>query len=568
MEKWKPLCKQDDKILEKEEEYIEKSSDDFEDYESDLEDLECLNFVKEQTVIEEDKEGNNTEMKIEKKVKNNKKLKDNIKINNKEIKDNEKAEDEHKNENNNEDKNGEQKNTDKNENYEEEKHDEEENKKKESKDNPDENKSDIKENIDNTKNGDEEETKDGEKDNDIIKNENEEDKKKETDPVKEQKEETFYFDIGYDKLYGESTKDSVPKKKMNDKKPQSNYKNINKMPFKEKFDYINGIVPPLRPLGKVVYVLESPLRFDVYFIGMVVTKTFSSNKRKTKRRNNNDQGEGGWTITYIEPTLKHYMKMDIVNPSMIIKDEPNEYYLCQYESWKPSKKVPLGSIVRPLGVSGNIDSETLCLLIEHNILPEDSPTEIEEELKEINKCMDPNSQDIIVTEEELKKRIDLRSKRIFTTDNDDTKDIDDAIHVEKISDDVYELGVHIADVTHYVKEGSILDQEAQKKSTTVYLVHKTYSMFPELLTCNICSLNSNVVRFAFSVIFRVDGNGRLIKDFEPKISKSIIKSRAKMSYSIFQGILDGKVNSNDDIPEDHKIHGIYYIYNRLYIRTI
>ena len=71
MEKWKPLCKQDDKILAKEEEYLEKSSDDFEDYESDLEDLECLNSVKEQTVIEEDKEGNNTEMKIEKKVTNN-----------------------------------------------------------------------------------------------------------------------------------------------------------------------------------------------------------------------------------------------------------------------------------------------------------------------------------------------------------------------------------------------------------------------------------------------------------------------------------------------------------------
>eukprot|EP00826_Nyctotherus_ovalis_P053286 TRINITY_DN689_c0_g3_i10.p1 TRINITY_DN689_c0_g3~~TRINITY_DN689_c0_g3_i10.p1 ORF type:complete len:890 (+),score=221.42 TRINITY_DN689_c0_g3_i10:129-2798(+) len=348
---------------------------------------------------------------------------------------------------------------------------------------------------------------------------------------------------------------------------KKNMKDIEKMSLEEKVDYINSFNPPLRPAGKVVHILKSPLRSEYFVVGMAAKRVIGERSHKVKNtaEEEHDHRKKQKEAIYIKPTIRHYMKMDVVDQSLITEEDPDEYYLCQYVSWTSDRRVPLGKILRRLGVAGTVDSETLRVLVGFNILPEDLPEAAAEELKAIAPVLDPFTRNIIITEEEKKKRVDLRGKRIFTTDNDDTKDIDDAVHVEKIADNVYELGVHIADVGHYVKDGTALDEQAKAKATSVYLAHRTYPMFPELLTNEICSLNPNVDRYAFSIVFRVDGNGQLITSFKPQIFKSIIKSKSKMSYSLFQGILDGKISSNDDLPEPHKVHGSSIAKNRVLV---
>jgi DIS3-like exonuclease 2 len=108
----------------------------------------------------------------------------------------------------------------------------------------------------------------------------------------------------------------------------------------------------------------------------------------------------------------------------------------------------------------------------------------------------------------------LRSKRIFTIDPVTAKDLDDALSIEKINDTIYEIGVHIADVSYFVQQGTELDKEAQLRCTSVYFVHKVYPMLPRLLCERLCSLNPNVDRLAYSIFFRMDiRNGEIDRSF-------------------------------------------------------
>ena len=185
----------------------------------------------------------------------------------------------------------------------------------------------------------------------------------------------------------------------------------------------------------------------------------------------------------------------------------------------------IGKVTEIIGHVNDPGVDILSIIYKYNINV-DFPDDVKEEVKNIP---------MEVKESDLKNRRDLRDMCIFTIDGDDTKDIDDAISIEKLPNGNYKLGVHIADVSYYVKEGSPLDNEAMERGTSVYLVDRVIPMIPHELSNGICSLNPNVDRLAVSCIMEFDNNG---KQLNYEIFPSVIKSRIQMTYKNVNKILE------------------------------
>ena len=186
------------------------------------------------------------------------------------------------------------------------------------------------------------------------------------------------------------------------------------------------------------------------------------------------------------------------------------------------------AVLHVIGHKNDVGVDILSFVYENGF----SPKFPEEVLNSIENMPDK------VLDTELNGRLDLRDKVIFTIDGDDTKDIDDAISIEKFEDGSYELGVHIADVSHYVEKGSLLDDEAYARGTSVYLVDRVIPMLPHRLSNGICSLNPNVDRLAMSCIMKIDANGK-VTSYD--IQESIIRSRIQMTYNNVNDILDKNI---------------------------
>lgn len=144
--------------------------------------------------------------------------------------------------------------------------------------------------------------------------------------------------------------------------------------------------------------------------------------------------------------------------------------------------------------------------------------------------------------QDVAKRVDLRDITICSVDPPGCTDIDDALHCRRIENGNFEVGVHIADVSHFIRPGNAMDKEAASRATTVYLVDKRIDMVPELLSSNLCSLRGGEERFAFSCVWEVDENANIIST---KFHKSIIKSKKAMTYEEAQLIIDDDSQQHD-----------------------
>lgn len=196
--------------------------------------------------------------------------------------------------------------------------------------------------------------------------------------------------------------------------------------------------------------------------------------------------------------------------------------------WKDQKKAPVGEVIEVLGNPNEHNVEMQAIALEKGfsqIFPEEVLDEAEK-LKEMG-----------IPVEEIKKRRDMRQTLTFTIDPYDAKDFDDAISFRDLGNETYEIGVHIADVSFYVKPESNLDKEAYQRGTSVYLVDRTIPMLPEILSNDLCSLKPDLDRLTFSIIFEIDKNGKILKEW---IGKTIINSDKRFTYEEAQKSINEK----------------------------
>lgn len=222
------------------------------------------------------------------------------------------------------------------------------------------------------------------------------------------------------------------------------------------------------------------------------------------------------------------MAIDIFLPeSELKKIATGEKVLVRIVEWEDSSNKPVGKVLDVLGMAGENEAEMHAILAEYG-LPYKFPEKIEKEADNI-----PGK----ITGEEIGKRRDMRGKTTFTIDPDDAKDFDDALSVEKVGEGLWEVGIHIADVSHYIKEGSMLDREAFDRATSVYLVDRVIPMLPERLSNDLCSLNPNTDKLTFSAVFTLDKNAQVKSRW---FGRTVIHSNRRFTYAEAQKVIDAK----------------------------
>ena len=203
--------------------------------------------------------------------------------------------------------------------------------------------------------------------------------------------------------------------------------------------------------------------------------------------------------------------------------------------WEPNQKNPVGEVIDILGDRGDNNAEMHAILAEFG-LPYKYPAEVEAAALKIDAGIIP---------EEVAKRIDMRGITTFTVDPRDAKDFDDALSIRKLKNGNWEIGVHIADVTHYVSPESIIEQEAAERATSVYLVDRTIPMLPEHLSNGICSLRPDEDKLTYSVLFELSDEAEIQKY---KIAKTVTRSIRRFAYEEAQKVIEsGEGDLKDEI---------------------
>ena len=228
--------------------------------------------------------------------------------------------------------------------------------------------------------------------------------------------------------------------------------------------------------------------------------------------------------------------------------ENGDKVLVTMTDWPENSKNPFGKITTVLGKPGDHNTEMHSILVEYN-LPYKFPKEVEEDAAKLP---------IEITEKEIAKRRDFRDILTFTIDPKTAKDFDDALSFQLLENGNYEIGIHIADVSHYVQENTILEEEAYHRATSVYLVDRVVPMLPEVLSNNVCSLRPKEEKLTFSAVFELDKKAHVVKQW---FGRTVIYSDARFAYEEAQVIIEeNKENSklHLTIPADISLTGKEY----------
>lgn len=241
----------------------------------------------------------------------------------------------------------------------------------------------------------------------------------------------------------------------------------------------------------------------------------------------------GTTTYIIQPDIKSAHTDFFVLPVNLSRAEKDDKVIFRLEKWVHHQALPEAKIISILGKSGSNDANILSILAE-NGLSSDFEPEVEKFAKTIP---------VQISEEEIAKRRDFRKEMVFTIDPADAKDFDDALSITYNEKGNYYLGVHIADVTNYVKPNTLLDDEAFKRGTSIYLVDRVIPMLPERLSNGVCSLRPNEDKLTYSCFMEIDQLGNLVSY---SIEETVIHSQQRFTYEQAQEILEGKDHKHKD----------------------
>lgn len=272
-----------------------------------------------------------------------------------------------------------------------------------------------------------------------------------------------------------------------------------------------------RPEGEVVEIIE---RWRTSFVGTVEIMP---------------------NFAFLIPDSKN-MPFDLFIPSSKLKGaKQGQKAVAKVVDWSPKSKNPVAEIIEVLGDPGLHDTEMHAILAEFE-LPSRFTEEVEADAAGIRG---------VITEADIKQRRDFRDVPTFTIDPADAKDFDDALSLKKLENGNFEIGIHIADVTHYVRPGSLTEEEARQRATSIYLVDRVVPMLPEVLSNNICSLNPSEDKLTYSAVFELNENAEVLSEW---FGKTIINSDRRFSYAEAQKVIDtGDGDMKDEILTLHDL---------------
>jgi ribonuclease R len=316
-----------------------------------------------------------------------------------------------------------------------------------------------------------------------------------------------------------------------------------------KADYVEGTIDMTS--RKTAYFVSPELEEDVFIPTNNLNKALDKDKVKVyiynRRRTRRPEGEVVEIIERAKTDFvgvidiqKNFAFVSTANPKMytdifIPKDklgdaENGDVVLVKIKDWPAKADSPFGEVIKVLGKPGEHNTEIHAILAEYG-LPYDFPVDVEVFAQKI---------DTSIEEEEIARRRDMRKVLTFTIDPRDAKDFDDALSFQKLENGNYEIGIHIADVSYYLKEGTILDEEAFNRATSVYLVDRVVPMLPEVLSNFACSLRPHEEKYTFSAIFEINEKAEVINKW---FGRTVIYSDQRFAYEEAQHIIETKGNT-------------------------